>query len=546
MHQERTLGTEMYLEMCASYIDIFCSPRLGLRERIVLAAKVSFFFRIWKLWISHGDHSVFGNTRKITSTDCFVSQQCFLDIQMSCHFVVLLIVHFKTRYLGLAVPLHLTGSDSCEIFFSKIGGMVGLERAYDFNELVNTANTLNHLSGIEYGQNGLAFGRVHNKMKNVWESLHPLQEGEARCDLSDYSQVSTDADVISALKEGLKEAQSVIRILNMAPSTVAKKKDWFLTPWVVEKADFKSFAHVPQRNPVAGEDGDVEVLAHEADELTARLDGDGDESLAEYDTLAEEGEFDDGLDPLVVAESEARHCLGDMLNSISGEVSITPPPKKIVPVVEFGGCNIYKSTLVAQLNGNPFLSKDRLTRVRNSIYFNNSEDYLSAAQCSSTCLLGIGSHCGVYFVQRSTTLVSSTVKAAVSRRSKSRLAKGKNPCSVLTGVDEGTWWLGRIQKIKRKYGNKWGNSRQPIDLENRTIRSSNKSNTTQSCQVLLNWYSKTTNSTLKFRYDVADAIWIDADCIISTVTLNYSASTNLYSLDVEDARSFNEFASKHT
>lgn len=72
--------------------------------------------------------------------------------------------------------------------------------------------------------------------------------------------------------------------------------------------------------------------------------------------LAEEVEFDDGLDPLVVAESEARHCLADMLNSIDGEVSISPTANKIVPMVEFGGHNIYKSTLVSQLNGKPFLS----------------------------------------------------------------------------------------------------------------------------------------------------------------------------------------------
>lgn len=110
-----------------------------------------------------------------------------------------------------------------KLFFSKIGGMVGLERGYDFNELLNTANTLNHLFGIEYGENGLAFGRVHNKMENVWESLHPLEEGEARCNLAYHSEIATDVDVILALKEGLKEAQKIIRIINMAPSNVCKK-----------------------------------------------------------------------------------------------------------------------------------------------------------------------------------------------------------------------------------------------------------------------------------------------------------------------------------
>ena len=49
LHRERTLGTEMYLEICANYIDIFLSPRHDLRARIVKAGKVSFFFRLWKL-----------------------------------------------------------------------------------------------------------------------------------------------------------------------------------------------------------------------------------------------------------------------------------------------------------------------------------------------------------------------------------------------------------------------------------------------------------------------------------------------------------------
>jgi hypothetical protein len=43
---------------------------------------------------------------------------------------------------------------------------------------------------------------------------------------------------------------------------------------------------------------------------------------------------------------------------------------------------VYKSTLVNELNGNPFLLKDRLIWICNSVYFNNFEDYLSAAASS--------------------------------------------------------------------------------------------------------------------------------------------------------------------
>ena len=132
LHWERTVGTEMYLEICADYIDIFLSPRHDLRARLVKATKVSFFFRLWKLWLRHGNHRVLGNTEAVNPKLHFVSQQCFLDIQLSCHFIVLLVCHFRDKYSNLNVPFHLIGSDSCEVFFSKVGSMVGMERAYDF------------------------------------------------------------------------------------------------------------------------------------------------------------------------------------------------------------------------------------------------------------------------------------------------------------------------------------------------------------------------------------------------------------------------------
>ena len=34
--------------------------------------------------------------------------------------------------------------------------MNGNEKVYDFHKLTNTANTLNHLSVVEYGENGLS------------------------------------------------------------------------------------------------------------------------------------------------------------------------------------------------------------------------------------------------------------------------------------------------------------------------------------------------------------------------------------------------------
>jgi hypothetical protein len=209
-HRERNLGTEMYLQICADYIDIFLSVTLGLRERVVLASKVFFFFKLWKLWLKHGDHSVGGNIRNLSTQEAFVSNQCYLDIQLSCNFVVLFIKYFRDFFGHLVVLLHLIGSNSYEIFFSKVGGMQGMERAYDFHELLGCANTINYLARIEYRDNGLKFNRQHNKQKNIWGTLHPLVEGQPPVDLDDYSNICTDNDLVLALKQGLREAQSLL------------------------------------------------------------------------------------------------------------------------------------------------------------------------------------------------------------------------------------------------------------------------------------------------------------------------------------------------
>ena len=82
--------------------------------------------------------------------------------------------------------------------------MVKSERAYDFNEFGSTANTLNQLSWIEYGKNGLKFGRMHNKMTIMWVQLRPLGDDDDPCDLGDCSSIVYDVDVVTALKESIE------------------------------------------------------------------------------------------------------------------------------------------------------------------------------------------------------------------------------------------------------------------------------------------------------------------------------------------------------
>ena len=140
--------------------------------------------------------------------------------------------------------------------------MVGMERAHDFYKLVSCANTLNHLSQIEYGGNVIKFGRAHDKRNNIWAKLHGLQEIEPEPNLGDYTNVAIKTLVIEALKEGLKLAQRLLNSLNTAPSAQASanNKQWFEKPWISKLADKHCFALASSAKPVRGKDGDMEVL----------------------------------------------------------------------------------------------------------------------------------------------------------------------------------------------------------------------------------------------------------------------------------------------
>jgi hypothetical protein len=61
-------------------------------------------------------------------------------------------------------------------------------------------------------------------------------------------------------------------------------------------------------------------------------------------------------------------------------------------------------------------------------------------------------------------------------------------------------------------------------------------------QIYLNYYSRGPGR-LKFRYDLSDSNWVDVESIISSVALTYNSATKMYSLDSEDASSFDTFVS---
>jgi hypothetical protein len=76
------------------------------------------------------------------------------------------------------------------------------------------------------------------------------------------------------------------------------------------------------------------------------------------------------------------------------------------------------------------------------MYFNNSNAYLIVASFSSTCLLGLGSDCGVYFVHEDNNQASSKQKVGKS----SKIGK---PIHIYNATSNGTWWLGKVQRIRK-------------------------------------------------------------------------------------------------
>ena len=220
---ERIKGTEFYLQITASYIDIFLSPHMFLFKRVKATAKVSFFFRLWKLWLHLGVHMYNLATN-------FISRHAYLDIQLSCHYSVLLIKLFQEQHNHLEVPLSLTGSDAYEIFFSKVGGMIHNERNYDGCDLVESAGAISHIAEFEANPKRPQFAQAHKKQTHTWTKLE-MNSILSLANLGDYTELESDDQFISALKLSFSEAQMLCAELGMKPAKVPMNS-WWKQPWI--------------------------------------------------------------------------------------------------------------------------------------------------------------------------------------------------------------------------------------------------------------------------------------------------------------------------
>ena len=96
----------------------------------------------------------------------------------------------------------------------------------------------------------------------------------------------------------------------------------------------------------------------------------------------------------------------------------------------------YKSMLISQSNGNPYLSKDRLTRMKNPIYHNNSDAYLTTSSFTTSMLLGLRFDVGVYFKDMQGS--ASTMRATRKKKTKGRST------TINSGFTNGIFYMGRV------------------------------------------------------------------------------------------------------
>ena len=133
------------------------------------------------------------------------------------------------------------------------------------------------------------------------------------------------------------------------------------------------------------------------------------------------------------------------------------------------------------------------------------DDYINVLSSIERMLLGLGMDCGVYFMQRSTTTISSTVKLVV-RTICGRPSKNMQHTCVLNGVDRGTWCIWRVQKIRQNIGTRWRSCRHLIDRLNWEVNKGKQTSIAgTSFMVYPNYFRKILRH-FKFKYDHSDSI----------------------------------------
>src|SRR5450759_5169863 len=166
----------------------------------------------------------------------------------------------------------------------------------------------------------------------------------------------------------------------MNPSTSCRDQIWWKTPWLIEAKGVN-----------LGGFCDVNVDELSVVDLDFCLDEDETVHNATSLELEEVGE-EESLEEsdVAIARAEVQETMSNMYNDL---LYCEERRESVDPTVSYEGKKMYKTTLISQLNDNPHLSKDRLTRVKSSLYFNNLVDKPKVQDGSPTMFIHVGTEC---------------------------------------------------------------------------------------------------------------------------------------------------------
>ena len=292
-------GTLAFLYVAWHYTEIFFSLHASLRERIKYAAFALIFFSLWRNWILISD--------AFSLKQNFLTRECFQDVLLSCHFVVILVSYFRDEHPDLECPLDLTGSDCCERYFSKNGSFVQNHHNYTILDMHTNLGHMNRLQETKTTNPDIKFpARKHNN-DFIWDKQFSQDQRKRVCDLKDYP---SEEEVVCAWKEGVEMARELARKLGMHPDTNQQgnetsddDKKWFDKP--MEYVDFKESLRGMETEE------EQETLRREAREQQL-------EEATESETESNTDALCDSVEEVEVA-GDIRYIVNPLLDSIQTE-----------------------------------------------------------------------------------------------------------------------------------------------------------------------------------------------------------------------------------
>ena len=148
--------------------------------------------------------------------------------------------------------------------------------------------------------------------------------------------------------------------------------------------------------------------------------------------------------------------------------------------------------------------KDRLTKVRNGVYFRRDE---RPPRKGVAIGFGIGSDCVVLFESESIAVVECTRRKGVSQSTKH-------------GVSCGTWYIGRVQRIRKKDANRVFDYHNDINLLDRP----------EGVEIQCCWYNRIKRQCM-YKYDSTYHLFIQLEYVVATKNLSYNIKNDTYKLE---------------